>query len=240
MLIDTHCHIDQFSSPESVVAECEASGVKVIAVTNLPCHYEAALPHLANSKHVFPALGFHPLCVSGNSDELRVFEKHANETRYIGEIGLDFSKAGLPSRNQQEEVFSLILTALGESHPFATLHSRGAESEVLDGLRYNRIRRVCFHWYSGGIRVLEDLLADGHFVSINPSMLRSQKGKKMLEVVPLKHLLAESDGPYAKLSRKACSPSDVGVVYQAIADKHQITLDEVEHILEDNFKRACN
>ncbi|PXA05718.1 TatD family deoxyribonuclease [Coraliomargarita sinensis] len=238
MLIDTHCHIDRFPAPEALVNECESANIKVIAVTNLPSHYEMALPHLANSEHVFPALGFHPLSATSNPTELRTFRKYAGQTKYIGEIGLDFSKAGSPTHQQQEEVFDYVLSALRESPSFITLHSRGAEKEVLEGLQHHDISRACFHWYSGGIRVLEDIVSAGHFISINPAMLDTQKGKRILEIVPLPHLLAESDGPYAKRNRKPCAPLGVMDVYQAIAVKHQLGLGEVDYILEENFKRA--
>ncbi|MBT62418.1 MAG: TatD family deoxyribonuclease [Puniceicoccaceae bacterium] len=193
MLIDTHCHVDQFSDPETLVAKCEAANVKVVAVTNLPSHYEIALPHLSNSKHVYPAMGFHPLSVTNNSGELRIFEKYASEAKFIGEIGLDFFKAGLPTRQQQEEIFDSLLSVLRKFPGFLTLHSRGAEREVLEGLKLHRIGKACFHWYSGGIRELEEILSEGYFISINPSMLGTQKGKKILDIVPLKLLLAESE-----------------------------------------------
>ncbi len=238
MLIDTHCHIDQFPNPEAIVVECEAADVKVVAVTNHPEHYEMALPHLANSERVFPALGFHPLNATTNPTELRIFERFAKEAKYIGEIGLDFSKAGLPTRRQQEELFNHLLGLLQKTSSFITLHSRGAEKEVLEALQIHKISRACFHWYSGAIDTLEEILSEGHFVSINTSMLMTQKGQKILDVVPLGQLLAESDGPYAKLNRKPCKPTGVIEVYQAISRKLRLELDEVKYILKRNFERA--
>ena len=232
MLIDTHCHIDRFPDPEALVAECEANSVQVVAVTNLPSHYEMALPHLASSNSVIPALGFHPLSATLDRNELKIFQRHAKHAKYIGEIGLDFSKVGFPSRQLQEDVLGSVLHAIQGTSSFITLHSRGAEREVLQALQSYKIPIACFHWYTGGVRVLEDILSAGHFISINAAMLGTQKGVKLLEIAPLNQLLAESDGPYAKRNRQVCTPKSVMAVYQAISDRFNLGLDEVHSVLE--------
>lgn len=58
------------------------------------------MPHLfqkykeqyAENKHFQIALGFHPELVHEYADQIVLFKKLINETRFIGEIGLDYTK----------------------------------------------------------------------------------------------------------------------------------------------------
>ncbi len=77
MLIDTHCHIDQFASPEDVVRECQTGGLRVVAVTNLPSHFALAADRLRKYPLVSPALGIHPLSASEGIRELVAFKRMA-------------------------------------------------------------------------------------------------------------------------------------------------------------------
>src|SRR4051794_37096360 len=104
MLIDSHCHIDQFQSPETVVRECVTHGIRVIAVTYLPSHFAMASDRLRENSFVTPALGMHPLFVSQGVRELATFKRMAFSANFIGEIGLDFSPAGKASAGLQEKV----------------------------------------------------------------------------------------------------------------------------------------
>ena len=124
MLIDTHCHIDQFPSPQDVIRECETSGLRVVAVTNLPSHFAVAADRLRKHPLVSPALGIHPLSASEGIRELAAFKRMAPHTNFIGEIGLDFSRHGGASKTIQERVFEEVLRAIQDRPRFITLHSR--------------------------------------------------------------------------------------------------------------------
>jgi len=133
MLIDTHCHIDQFPSPEDVIRQCETGGLRVVAVTNLPSHFAIAADRLRKHPLVSPALGIHPLSASKGIRELAAFKRMAPYADFIGEIGLDFSRHGEASKSIQERVFEEVLGAITDRPRFITLHSRGAEGAVLEG-----------------------------------------------------------------------------------------------------------
>ena len=178
MLIDTHCHIDQFPSPEDVIRQCETGGLRVVAVTNLPSHFAIAADRLRKHPLVSPALGIHPLSASKGIRELAAFKRMAPYADFIGEIGLDFSRHGEASKSIQERVFEEVLGAITDRPRFITLHSRGAEGAVLEGLRRHGTKAAVFHWFSGPAKVLDEVLADGHLVSINPVMLSSASGQR--------------------------------------------------------------
>lgn len=237
MLIDTHCHIDQFPSPEEVVRECEANSLRVIAVTNLPSHFVIAGDRLRGHKLVTAALGMHPLSAREGLRELSSFKRLASSADYIGEIGLDFSRHGEASKDTQERVFEEVLRSISDRPRFITLHSRGAESAVLDALRRHRIRGAVFHWFSGSQSKLERVIDEGHFVSVNAAMLSSASGKRVLAGAPREAVLIESDAPFAKMAGRACHPKDVVLVYEALAIQWKVNFKEAEDIVFSNFNR---
>jgi len=237
MLIDTHCHIDQFPSPEDVIRECQTSGLRVVAVTNLPSHFAVAADRLRKHPLVSPALGIHPLSASEGIRELAAFKRMAPHANFIGEIGLDFSRQGEASKSIQERVFEEVLRAIQDRPRFITLHSRGAEGAVLEGLRRHGIKAAVFHWFSGPAKVLDNVFADGHFVSINPAMLASASGQRIIAQSPRERVLVESDGPFTKVKGNICKPADVALVYKSLAARWNLSMEEVIYTVKVNFER---
>jgi TatD DNase family protein len=237
MLIDTHCHVDQFPSPEGIVKDCEARQIRVIAVTNLPSHFAIAADRLRNNSLVSAALGIHPLFASQGLRELPAFKRMAPHADYIGEIGLDFSPKGAPTKTIQERVFDEVLACVADRPRIITLHSRRAEKAVLEGLRRHRIQKAIFHWFTGPSAILRELLSDGHFVSVNPSMIHSASGKALLAIAPKDQVLAETDGPFTTIQGATCRPQDVILVYQALALQWKTTAEDAEQIISRNFSK---
>jgi len=236
MLIDTHCHIDQFPSPEDVVRECEKSALRVVAVTNLPSHFAVAADRLRGHKLVSAALGMHPLFAREGVREIAAFKRMAPHSNFIGEIGLDFSREGIASRAIQERVFEDVLSAIQDRPRFITLHSRGAEAAVLEGLRRHGIKRAVFHWFSGSVKLLEDVFAGGHFVSINPAMLSSASGQRVIAQTPRERILVESDGPFVNFQGRVSNPTDVALVYQELAAHWNVSKEAAVASIKSTFE----
>lgn len=237
MLIDTHCHVDQFPSPEEVVRECEKNALRVVSVTYLPSHFAIAADRLRGHKFVIAALGMHPLFAEKGLRELATFKRIACHANFIGEIGLDFSRQGMASKTIQERVFEEVLTAIRDRPRFITLHSRGAEAAVLEGLRRHGIKGAVFHWFSGSAKVLDDIFTEGHFVSINPAMLSSASGQRVIARSPRDRILVESDGPFAKFEGQVCRPASVAVVYQNLAARWNVSHESAVACIKANFER---
>lgn len=242
LVTDTHCHVDQFESPESIVGECARENIRVVAVTNLPSHFEIAVKHLSDAPHIHPALGMHPLAVAKYAAEVERFVKLAPRADFIGEIGLDFSPAGRGSRAAQERAFAAILGALADRPRFLTIHSRGAERETLAAITAAGLRRAVFHWYSGPLGVAASILSAGHYFSINPTMLSSRSFPTFLEMLPKDRILVESDGPHALLRGRPAQPRDVGAVVQHLERMWQLPRATVEAQLDGNLQDiiACS
>ena len=180
MIIDTHCHFDMMPNPEAFTRQRELSGGIVIGMTNLPSHFRMGLPYVRGLKNVRLAMGLHPLQVAENQEEINLFRNLLDETAYIGEIGLDFSREGYWSRDMQIKIFSEVLSALAGKKKIISVHSRRAERRVMELLCEYKIENVIFHWYSGPIGLVSQILDCGYYFSVNEAMTLSENGRAVI------------------------------------------------------------
>lgn len=196
MIIDTHCHFDMMPHPEAYLRQREQAGEIVIGMTNLPSHFEMGLPHVKGYKHIRLALGLHPLLASENKNELLLFNSLLDQTSYIGEIGLDFSKEGLSTKEDQVSILRKLLEKLEGKKKIISMHSRKAEKELFDLLCEYNINNVIFHWYSGPIDLIPFIISKGYYFSINEAMSISKNGRAIIKEIPRNRILTESDAPF--------------------------------------------
>lgn len=196
MIIDTHCHFDMMSQPEAYIRQKEQAGDIVIGMTNLPSHFEMGLPHVKRYKYIRLALGLHPLLASENKNELPLFDSLLDQTSYIGEIGLDFSKEGLSTKEDQISTLRKLLEKLEGRKKIISVHSRKAEKELFDLLCEYNINNVIFHWYSGPIDLIPSIISKGYYFSINEAMTISKNGRTIIKEIPRSRILTESDAPF--------------------------------------------
>ena len=196
MIIDTHCHFDMMPNPEGYISAKEKAGDIVIGMTNLPSHFKMGQSHLIGYKHIRLALGLHPLLAAENRKELTLFKWLVDQTSYIGEIGLDFSREGIATKNEQISVLREVLATIKGKKKIVSVHSRNAEKELLDMLCEFEIKNVIFHWYSGPVDLIPSIIERGFYFSINESMCRSKNGQSIIEKIPREKILTETDAPY--------------------------------------------
>lgn len=234
-MIDTHCHIDMYKNPHGIAEESERLGIITIGMTILPSHFELGFEHVKRYKKVRLALGMHPLKSDLHKAEFSKFLFYLDHTSYIGEIGLDFSREGINQKDLQIESFKRILSSIREKPKIVSLHSRKAEKEVLQLLVDNNILNAIFHWYSGPVSLIDVISKHGYFFSINPAMIRSENGKKIIDRIPKNLLLTETDGPYISIKDNFIRPKDVELVEEFLAKKWGCTLREADEQIHNNF-----
>lgn len=195
-MIDTHCHFDMMPKPETYIRQRELAGDIVIGMTNLPSHFQMGQPHLRGYKHIRLALGLHPLLAAESKSEVTLFKRLVNQTSYIGEIGLDFSKEGLATKDEQVAVLRELLSAIRGKKKIVSVHSRKAEKELLALLSEYEIENVVFHWYSGSVDLIPAILGRGDYFSVNEAMCMSKNGRAIIEKIPRERVLTETDAPY--------------------------------------------
>jgi TatD DNase family protein len=234
-LIDTHCHIDLYQNPHSIAEESERLGIITIGMTLLPSHFEMGYKHTAKYKQVRLALGMHPLKSELHEDEFDNFIYYSDKTSYIGEIGLDFSKEGIKTKQLQINSFKKILFSIKSKRKIISLHSRRAEKDVLRLLVEYGIENAIFHWYTGSINLIKEIIENGYYFSINPAMIRSANGEKIIQAIPKHRVLTESDGPFVLIKNEPIRPKDIISVIEYLSVLWGISVEKVKEQIDNNF-----
>ncbi len=193
-LYDTHFHLDLQKDKPKAIETITKNGIYTIAMTNLPDLYQKEVS-LYGQKYIRIALGFHPELIHEYPNKIPVMWKHLAEARYIGEVGLDFTDKS--HAKEQIAFFSeLIARCKNDTNKIISIHSRGAETEVVDIIGTDFKFTPILHWYSGTIENLKKACNRGYYFSVNSSMIRTKKFAKMMECIPNDKLLLETDSPF--------------------------------------------
>ena len=89
-LVDAHCHLDLFPSTDEIANEIAMGKILTIAVTNAPFLFENTQTLAKRSPLILPALGLHPELVASHGGQLDQFRELLPQTKYVGEVGLDY------------------------------------------------------------------------------------------------------------------------------------------------------
>ncbi|MDD3338138.1 MAG: TatD family hydrolase [Lachnospiraceae bacterium] len=239
-LMDAHMHFDLYKKREEVLSYIESHHSYTIAVTNLPELYERYYRQYADYKYIKIALGFHPELAFQYENQLPIFLKYLDTTRYIGEIGLDFSVKDKENQRIQIKIFSEIVQACKKTgNKILSVHSRRAESDCISILG-GYTGKIILHWYSGSISVLRDAINIGCYFSINHQMLLSKNGKSIVNAIPLERILIESDAPFTKELEKDYSVSFNNEIIGYLSETRNYTEEYIKKIIKNNFRQVLS
>jgi TatD DNase family protein len=239
-MIDAHCHLDLYDDPHAISREADRTGIKVLAMTNLPSHYEMGFEHVQQYKNIRLALGMHPLYAQEHEAEFPLFIKNLHRTSYIGEVGMDFSREGIGTKAVQMSSFSRILDEIKGKKKIISIHSRRAEQEILKLLIEKQTTAGIFHWYSGPLGLIDKIGQAGFFFSVNPMMTRSPNGKKIIARIPREKVLSETDGPFTSINGHVLKPKDCIQVIDYLSNIWQIDTLAVESQIKENFRKLLS
>ncbi len=238
-VVDAHCHIDLYPSPADVAATAEADGIHTIAVTNAPSVFPYTLALTKGNRYVRAALGLHPELVRTHGHELERMLQLLPETRYVGEVGLDFSTDDREDHRRQVRVFtSIIEQCAAAGNKVLTVHSRRASSEVVSAFGQSYPGVVILHWFSGSLRNLNRAIEAGMYFSINPAMTKSANGRKLAAAMPRERVLTETDGPFVQTGRRPATPQDAGDVLLHLATLWKCSIADARAAVLNNFLGA--
>lgn len=232
-LIDTHFHLDHYSNHEYWYREINKLEQYTLCVTNTPEIYYSCKKIYPESKFIKFALGFNPQQIQVVNFNKRLFLYQMSTTKYIGEVGLDFSKKYIDTKNKQMEVFDFICKESAVNHKILSVHVRNSEKEAFDIMKKNNVTKAIIHWYSGSIKMMQQYIDAGYYFSVNANMCKTNTGKNIISAIPIDRLLVESDGPFTKIEFRKYNPTDLGKTYDLI--NSIIKEKNFEHIIYDNF-----
>ena len=230
-----------------------AKKANVSALVSNAMDYETSQRTLALAREysglVYAAIGIHPWnAVSQNERDLETVSEIATrrirEIVAIGEIGLDRIYAKEEEHFRiQSEVFRKMLELAERTDLPVLVHSRGSIQEALEFIRTSRVKRVLFHWYSGSIKVLKEIIGNGYWITVGPSLLYSKHIEEIAKATPVEFILTETDGPVAyrgPFQGKLTTPEFLPIVVEELAKTIGSKVEDLSGQLIQNFRSFFN
>ena len=167
---------------------------------------------------------------------------HIAQAIAVGETGLDYwykwVRKDMAERKKQQDSFEMHLQMAREFNLPIIIHSRGAERDCLAMTQSAGVSKALFHWYSGSVDILEQILNAGYYVSTSPSVAYSEPSRQAMARAPLDRILIETDAP-VRYSDFLAEPKDVVRTLKALADlkntDEQTVLTQVNQNARDFF-----
>jgi TatD DNase family protein len=101
------------------------------------------------------------------------------------------------------------------------------------------VRRALFHWYSGPVDVLDQILEAGFYVSTGPSVAVSPESRRAMAHAPLERVLIETDSPVRYKDGETffmAEPQDVTRAWKALAQLKNLGEQETLAAVNTNAK----
>jgi TatD DNase family protein len=235
--VDAHFHFDLFKAPKEILSEIEAHGVKTIAVTNAPSVFHHTLKIAQTARFLLPAVGLHPELVATHGRELKTMWPMLDQTRFVGEIGLDYVTSDQDNRRAQRTVFAQIIERCADyGNKILSVHSRRSAADVISTVGATFPGTVILHWFSGSRRELERAIEYGFYFSVGPAMVGSKTGLSLLPAMPKSRVLTETDGPFVQTGGRPARPSDTVAVINELGRLWNQTPAEAKAIVSQNFE----
>lgn len=234
--VDAHCHVDLYPGYRQVIEDAESNKIFTVAVTNTPSVFGKMQELVKEKEYVHAALGMHPQLVKERWKELSQVDELIAQSRFVGEIGLDYSESNPEDLRRQRKVFGSILELCSRAgNKILTIHSRRSAEDVVSAIGSNYNGKIILHWYSGSLKTLERAVMNGYYFSINHDMLVSKNGREIIRQIPLSCLLTESDGPFVALPNGPASPSSMELLVEDLASFLGKNKNELQRVINTNF-----
>jgi len=257
---DAHNHLqdERFGGRQAELVAAAAQAGVTRMVVNGSC--EEDWPQVAalarEFPQVLPSFGYHPWYVHERTAQWpERLEQFLDSTpSAVGEIGLDRWKPGL-AYDGQEEVFVAQLRIAAERNVAASIHCLQAWGRLLDLLRENPrpVRGFVLHSYGGSREMVEPLAKLGAYFSFPGYFMheRKQRQRDAFAAVPIERLLIETDAPDQLLpeaenrfplvgdkGEALNHPANLGHIYEFVAARRGMKLEDFAAQVEENFRRV--
>ena len=238
-IIDSHAHIDQLEDLPGALERAQQAGLSDIVAMSVDLDSMKKVLDIATQYQkpkIHPALGVHPGMVKLETQPLALDFMRANIKKAcaIGETGLDYwykwVRKDEVERQKQIDSLSVHLDLAREFDLPIVIHSRGAWRDCLAMARESGVKRALFHWYSGPVDILDQIIEAGYYVSTSPSVAYSPESQKAMDHAPINRILIETDSPVHYRDGETtfmAEPKDVVRTWKALAQLKNLNEDEV-------------
>ncbi len=265
MLIDSHCHLDDYDDLPAILANARAAGVGkllAIGIGNGPATMHRALDLAHQHPEIFATAGIHPQeAHQATPEALAKLTTLADDPRClaIGEIGLDYYHLDNPDIPTQQAAFIAQLQIAAAARKPITIHCRTSELAIPAAkARYGAadawedlLSLIHQHWtptglpgimhcFSGNADQAARSLATGFYLSFagNVTYPKSTTIQAVAATVPADRVLIETDAPFLApipLRGQTNEPAYVAHTARFVANLRGISLDDLAVITTSNF-----
>jgi len=250
ILADVHAHLD-FPEMEKdldvIIENAKKAGVRLIIANGVsPGSNRNVLKIAKRYDIVKAALGIYPpdaLSKETNSEikvdiekELRFYEENIKDIIAIGEIGLDYQNG--KNKELQKDVFIKQLEFAKKHDLPAIIHSRKAESDVIEILERLGYKKIILHCFCGKKNLIEKAKELGFYFSIPTNVVRSENIQNIVKTVNISKLLTETDSPFlSPFKEKMNEPAFVIESVKKIAEIKGFTAEDTANSIWLNCQR---
>jgi len=238
-MIDAHVHLDKYGeSLPRALEQIRASSIRTLAVSMDVFSFRETQRIAEHEPLVIPAFGVHPWEAYRFADDLSVLEAPLDEASIIGEIGLDYHFVRDEARfAAQRTIFEFFLNAAARTGKLINVHTKGAESAVLESLQRRELPAVIVHWYAGPLELVEAFLELGAYFTVGVEVTCSDEIKALAGRIPPDRILTETDNPGAWdwVAGEIGFPDLIEKVEETVAEIRGISRGEFTSQVEENF-----
>lgn len=219
-IIDTHVHLYDVPDVGAVLRAAAKAGVSDVVALGVDtpsnqkhlsfCAERARLPAAQEAcPRVHLALGLHPGNIVSPESMAQglafiratLLGPQAASVVAIGECGLDYAykwvRKDEVKRQEQRDLFQQQINLAVEFKRPVALHSRAAWKDCLELLQSSGIEKAVFHWYSGPLGILKNILDAGYYISFTPAIEYSTDMRAAATYAPMDQVMVETDTPVA-------------------------------------------
>ena len=233
--VDSHLHLTEEDLPALLPLSLSNQTFLVTCGTDRETSQEALRLAEMHPGRVAAFVGIHPSEAAKPGARGWLQNALARATG-LGEVGLDPSYSPVSLDGPQMEVILAELELAEKMRKPVQVHSRGAETQVLEVLGGFELPAVLMHWLESE-EALPRALERGYFVSYGPALLYSKRLQRMAMKSPPSQVLAETDFPVPYRPLGAKGPSLVPSVVFRLAELWGVRFEEARAIVLANTVR---
>jgi TatD DNase family protein len=265
MLIDSHCHLDDYEDLAAILAHARKAGVDrllAIGIGDGPDTMHRALDLARTYPQIFATAGIHPQeAHQATPENLAKLTTLAADPRClaIGEIGLDYYHLDNPDIPTQQAAFVAQMKIAAAARKPITIHCRTSELAIPAAkAKYepadaweDLLALIAEHWtptglagimhcFSGNEDQAARSLAAGFYLSFagNVTYPKSTTIQAVAASAPADRILVETDAPFLApipLRGQTNEPAFVAHTARFVAELRGITTDQLAELTTSNF-----
>jgi len=139
----------------------------------------------------------------------------------------------------QKEIFIKIIKLSKKINKPLIIHSRKAESDIIDILENSDAKKVILHCFSGKLKLIKKAAELGYYFSVPTNVVRSSQFQKLVEMVDINQLLTETDSPYlSPYKNRRNEPAFIIETIKKIAEIKNISINETANNIFMNYQKV--